>query len=334
MATQKERRAVGTTRLAWDTLNLHWGTMLLMLAAEVALRVVAYAPFYLLLTQKKENIPSLYYIAACLILSMLLVLPSRFYFHARMRHLIGGTRYSPVIDDRGRQTALRPICVNADAKGVYPDYWHCLRLALYRFGLGLLWGLPCAALTAGWCYGHWVMNFNEFWPILRKISQLFGGEYYDLGTAVWMLAILLTGVIFFLGWRRGLVTDFTRIAGREDKRVFEVSREVRKGNVSRLMRHTLSQILYLLPSLAACGVVLYNYARASLEWTGSISSFATKLMTFLKTPLSGETLTMLLLIALLLHAPLAFFRKLRSASLMYTLYGERAARGKEQNHAA
>lgn len=334
MSKRETKNSVSTTRLAWDTFNLHSSAMLCLFAANIALRVVAYAPLYLLLTQKQASIPGFYYIAATIILGVLLVLPARVYSHARVRHLLSGTRYSPVIDDNGRQEKLRPICVNADTKGIYPDYWHCLRFSLIRFGLGMLWGLPCAALTGAWCYGYLVMNFNEFMPILGKISAVFGGSYYDLGTAVWMIVIALTGVLFFFGWRRGMVSDFTRIVGRTDRHVLEVAAEVRKGNGKRLARHTLSQIPYLLPSLLACAYVLYRYVIASVEWSASLTTNATKLMAMLKAPLPSQALTLLLLIILCVHAPLLFFRKLRSASLMYSLYADRAARQKEKRHAA
>ena len=149
-----------------------------------------------------------------------------------------------------------------------------------------------------------------------------------------MAAIALTGVLFFWGWRRGLAADYTRIVGRTDRRALAVAAEIRKTNKRRLARHTLSQIPYQLPALLACGVVLYRYVLSSVEWSSSLTNNAAKLMTLLRTPLPDGTITLLLLVVTLIHAPLAFFRKLRSAALLYTLYGERAERRKGANHAA
>ncbi len=334
MAGRDRKSAVGATRLAFDTINLRAGATGVLFLADTALRAVAYAPLYLLLTRRQSHIPEVYYIAASLILIVLFVMPSRAYVHAVLRHNIGGTRYSPIIGDDGARTGLRPICVNADAKGVYPDYWRCLRFSLIRCGIGLLWGLPCAALTAAWCYGFWSLNYNEFLPILLKISRFFGGKYYDLGTAIWMIAILLTGALFLFGWQRGRVSDYMRIVGRTDRRALTIAAEVRKANGRRLTRHALSQIPYMLPFLIACAAVLIGYINASVEWSPSLTNNALKLMTLLRAPLTGETRTTLLLLLVFLYAPLAFFRRMRSAALVYTLFSERAERRKEASHAA
>ena len=333
MPAQKKPYAAGATRIAFDTMNLNMGATLCLFAAWVAVRLLAYAPVYLLFAQKKEEISPLYYLFSSLAFGVFLVLPSRFYINARIRRLVGGTHYSPVFSDRGVETSRRPISV-LEGKGTYPGYTHCLRMAVKRFGRGLLWGLPCFALVGGWCYGFWGMSFNKFGPIVKKISGFFGGEYYDLGVAVWMLAILIAAIVFFLGWNRGLTTDFTRISGREDSRVFAVSAEVRKANIKRLRALTLSQFPFVLPSLIAWLAVLFLYARPSLSWQGSLMMLVTQVMTLMRTPIPGGTMSALLLIALCLYAPLAFFRKMRAAAVIYSLYSERSKAKSGQSHAA
>lgn len=330
MSEREKKSGIGVTRLSWDTLNLHWPYMLMLLVAVVAVRAVSWMPLYLLITQRRTGVPTLGYGALWLLFTVFLVLPSRFNVHPRLRHLISGTRYSPVVTDSGRVSSYRAICSNADSKGVYPTYFHCLRFALYRLLYALVWGLPFMALTAFWCYGFWRMNANEFLPILGKISAFFGGTYYDLGTAVYFAAIALSGLLFLYGWNRGLVLDYTRIVARKDKRALQVAREVTRGNRKRIFLHTLSQIPYCVPPLLAIIAVLYNYVRAGIDFSKPTFALASSVMEFIKTPLSGETVTTLLLVLIVLNAPLSFFRRIRSAAFVYGLYGDRAEKRRKE----
>lgn len=310
MSEQENSANMGATRVALKAFRLYSAAMIRLFLINILLRAIACCPLILLLVQINPVAPAVC-LAAALVLSILIVLPLRVYSRARYRHWLSNGQW-----------------------GTFPDYQRCLRFSLKRFSMSYLWGLPCAALIGAWCYGFWMLNFNEFMPILLKISRFFGGTYYDLGTAAWMIAIALSGALFLYGWRRGMTKDFVSLAGFSDRDAMNAANHVRRRHRRRLALHALTQIPCLLPSLIACAAVLCGYVMSSVEWSSSLTNNATRLMALIRTPLPGGTLIPLVLIVLFVHAPLALLRRLRTAAVMNALFADSAPHGEGADHAA
>ena len=202
------------------------------------------------------------------------------------------------------------------------SYPVCLRAGLSRFLRGLVWCIPAAVFLGIWIYGFWVMYLPSFYPILKQIGAFFGGRV-DTGTGVLLGCLLLTSAFAAVGWWLDLETDFRDATIPDSRAERQQRRLARNRSFGKRIVSCMINILLTLPSAALWLTVLVRRYFGDIHFHYGLMTAATELNDVIRdifrSGLSPTVLLRMVLILLLVHLPLAAFRKTRNAVLIMSV---------------
>lgn len=260
--------------------------IVLQLFLQILLRVIAFSPMILagitgkFFSVKADHVMAVAFLAS-LPLYLIIVMPSRFHFFAKLALYLGDER-----DDRSA------------------NYGKWLAAGLYRLMRALPFLLPFSAYIVLYYYYMRVADLTRLPLLILELGTLVGGSFSE-GTAVLVIIGLITFVIAFLGWRRSLLFEFMPVAETGITSSWQRSRLRRRhiGHVSRI------NFLLCLPGLVAMGAVMaINLAQ---DLTGSIFERIFSLLpTILNVKFTPETYYQLLIAMIVAYLPLLPLRKL------------------------
>ena len=271
----------------------HWLRSLLLLFAHIAARAAAFSPFGI--KWIKPDIPFSFplQVLICLAVYALLIYPLRF---AAAALLCGFVR-----DDASAQASKYPQLVCA---------------GLIRMVTGGLWGVPFMACAyIAYLYGF-VYDASRAGAALTRFGQTFtvllpSVNANTLGLYAAALILLLTLVLFVLGWHRGVCYDFLLKGDQFAISALRQSKQVRKSAKGDLFRNLLIHMMLLIPPcLAFCLILSRGFdglKRALL---------AAQLALLANVYQSPDVFIKAAIAFLILYLPLILYRKARNAAVV------------------
>ncbi|MGI6696827.1 MAG: hypothetical protein ACOX6O_11430 [Christensenellales bacterium] len=271
--------------------NRHLTAIVLQLIVQLLLRVVALSPLlYAGINGKFFGVKADHVMAAAAIASLplylLIVMPFRYCFFAKLSGYLGYRRQDSVI-----------------------HYGKWLAAGFYRLLRALPFLVPFIAFAVLYYYYMRVADLTQLPILIMNLGALVGGSFTE-GTAILVLIGLCAFLLAFLGWRRGLLFECQPIVEHGINASWRKSRQGRKltGRVS------LINFLLCLPGLIAMGAVLsVNLAQ---DLTGSIfEKMLSLLPAILNANFPPATYYQLLIALLVAYLPFLPFRKLALSAI-------------------
>lgn len=200
------------------------------------------------------------------------------------------------------------------------DYLKYLRAGLFRYMLGLLWGLPFLTSLSLFLYGMEYLEYNRLGMILEGFAAAVGREpSVTTGLIVCGVLMAIFLILFVFGWRRDGCMPYLPSRRMTAGDLIRISKRVRRRGRKALVENALWNFVLLLPALIGAALVLSPYASGHVRLRGSLLTTVQGVLRLIKTPLPVSVLLGLALAAIILYLPFMMLRRMRTAVLVRRL---------------
>ena len=290
-------RAVGGA--ACRAFRTHPRTAGLLTAADGLLHGVFLLFVFFYLSADGEKPAALVWLVLAIAMYVFCLIPFRFYEGDRLRCLSEE-------DDAWR-------------KGKQ-DYLKYLRVGLFRYLLGLLWGFPFLAALSLFLYGMEYLPFNKQGMMFESFAAAVGMEpSVTTGLTVFGVLMAVFLILFAFGWRRNGAMPYLPCRRLAAGDLLRVSKNVRRRGRQALLENALWNFVLFLPALIGAVLVLAPYAAGHVRLGGSLLTTVRGALRLIKTPLPVSVLLGLALAAVILYLPLMMLRRMRIAVIVRCL---------------
>lgn len=200
------------------------------------------------------------------------------------------------------------------------DYLKYFRAGLFRYLLGLLWGLPFLTSLSLFLYGMEYLEYNRLGMILEGFAAAVGREpSVTTGLIVCGVLMAIFLAVFVFGWRRDGCMPYLPSRRMSAGGLLRLSNDVRRRGRKALCENALWNFALFLPALIGAALVLAPYAAEHVRVRGSLLMTVQGILRLIKTPLPVSVLLGLALAAVILYLPLMMLRRMRTAVLVRRL---------------
>lgn len=264
--------------------------VVLQLLLQILLRAAALSPMILAaVTRRFFQVRQEHAVAVALLASLplyvIIVLPFRFHFFAKLARYLGYER-----DDRAEN---------------YPTW---LAAALYRLLRALPFLLPLLAYSMLFYYNLRVVDFPTAMLSIEKVGAVFGGSY-PMGIGIILLAALVVFMLAMFGWRRGQAFEHQPVVELGIPVAWHRAAKLRKKRRPRFIHVSRANALLCLPGLAAIiGVLALFFSQ---NWMGNLlMDFFSIIERMLNLDFPEAVMYQLLIVLIIFYLPILPLRKL------------------------
>ena len=277
------------------SLLAHPGSVCRMLAVQIAVRILAWGPFWLPLSGK---ISAIWKGLAVLLLYLLFVFPLR----------------SCAALTLARMTETKHLLLRR------PRYLSLVSAGCLRFFTGLLWGIPFLFMTY---YGYQYIFVFPGTALIRDLSAVGAAILPTASSAaretggmiLLFFAYLLCGILFLYGWNRSVPFDFLLFRTGTPVSAFRAVKKVRKQCKKELWINASLHFLLCLP--AGLVPIMFLALKLHALFTGNPTQDIQLLIAYSQAGiLSDGSMPLILSLFLIFYLPALPYRKARNAAVV------------------
>ncbi|NLO12655.1 MAG: hypothetical protein GX124_00855 [Clostridiales bacterium] len=269
--------------------------VVLQLLFQIFLRLIALSPMILaVVTGRFFQVRREHAVAVALLASLplyvLIVLPFRFHFFAKLARYLGYER-----DDRAA------------------NYLTWLSASLYRLLRALPFLLPLFAYAVLFYYNLRVVDFPSAMLSIEKVGAVFGGSY-PVGIGVILLAALLVFLLALYGWRRYRAFEHQPVIELGIPVSWRHTGQLHQARRPRFAHVSRVNALLCLPGIVAMAGVLALFFGQS--WMGNLMmDFFSIVERLLNLDFPETVFYQLLIVLIVFYLPLLPLRKLAASAV-------------------